>query len=359
MDLFCFTLEGSTESIYEPVNSHALKEVLPKYQCTSGRLRCKAEWGGSDPSINSDKDQTMTRPKGEYRRSCKGPVTLEDKTLACSESDVLTRDVQMKEPVSEKPRTDLPAQNDEATRREGGPRRTCTKRRRQSRNSLESLYSLKSGRSSSSGVTSGSNCSSNRESLRLEDDLMLTREFCCRARVHTEFVPSPYDTESLTLKVGDVIDVIAKPHMGTWTGSLNGQIGTFKFIYVDVLTHSSGPNPHEVRQKSTVLEVLRRLSLEEYSSSLELSSYQTVDDLMKLRESDLIQLNVTDPEHRERLLAAVNSLQQLHSDSLLEKDACPVPEKSNEDTKGDMKSRPRDSGCVMTSDSPDPCAFSL
>uniref|UniRef100_A0A3Q2NXT8 SAM domain, SH3 domain and nuclear localisation signals 1b n=1 Tax=Fundulus heteroclitus TaxID=8078 RepID=A0A3Q2NXT8_FUNHE len=202
----------------------------------------------------------------------------------------------------------------------------------------------------SGGVTSGSNCSSNRESLRLEDDLMLTREFCCRARVHTEFVPSPYDTESLTLKVGDVIDVIAKPHMGTWTGSLNGQIGTFKFIYVDVLTHSSGPNPHEVRQKSTVLECF--LLRQEYSSSLELSGYQTVDDLMKLRESDLIQLNVTDPEHRERLLAAVNSL-------LLERDACPVPEKSNEDTKGDMKSRPRDSGCVMTSDSPDHCAFSL
>uniref|UniRef100_A0A3Q2SVD4 SAM domain, SH3 domain and nuclear localisation signals 1b n=1 Tax=Fundulus heteroclitus TaxID=8078 RepID=A0A3Q2SVD4_FUNHE len=189
----------------------------------------------------------------------------------------------------------------------------------------------------SGGVTSGSNCSSNRESLRLEDDLMLTREFCCRARVHTEFVPSPYDTESLTLKVGDVIDVIAKPHMGTWTGSLNGQIGTFKFIYVDVLTHSSA---------SKQCFLLRQ----EYSSSLELSGYQTVDDLMKLRESDLIQLNVTDPEHRERLLAAVNSLQQ---------DACPVPEKSNEDTKGDMKSRPRDSGCVMTSDSPDHCAFSL
>ncbi|KAM4547559.1 SAM domain-containing protein SAMSN-1b [Fundulus diaphanus] len=113
MDLFCFTLEGSTESIYEPVNSHALKEVLPKYQCTSGRLRCKAEWGGSDPSINSDKDQTMTRPKGEYRRSFKAPVTLEDKTLACSESDLLTRHVQMKEPVSVKPRTDLPAQHGE------------------------------------------------------------------------------------------------------------------------------------------------------------------------------------------------------------------------------------------------------
>lgn len=51
------------------------------------------------------------------------------------------------------------------------------------------------------GVTSGSDCSSNRNSLKLEDDLLCTRQFCGRARVHTEFVPSPYDTESLKLQV--------------------------------------------------------------------------------------------------------------------------------------------------------------
>ncbi|KAK5606124.1 hypothetical protein CRENBAI_026895 [Crenichthys baileyi] len=57
--------EGSSESIYEPVNSHTLKEFLPKSQCRSGSLRCKAEWGGSDPSINSngetgtDSDETI------------------------------------------------------------------------------------------------------------------------------------------------------------------------------------------------------------------------------------------------------------------------------------------------------------
>ena len=32
-----------------------------------------------------------------------------------------------------------------------------------------------------------------------------------------------------------MIDVIAKPTMGTWRGMLNGNIGTFKFVYVDVL----------------------------------------------------------------------------------------------------------------------------
>ena len=35
---------------------------------------------------------------------------------------------------------------------------------------------------------------------------------------------------------GDVIDVISKPPMGTWMGLLNNKVGTFKFIYVDVLS---------------------------------------------------------------------------------------------------------------------------
>ena len=51
------------------------------------------------------------------------------------------------------------------------------------------------------GITSGSEGSSNRDSLRLEEEVPFTGQFCGRARVHTDFVPSPYDTESLRLKV--------------------------------------------------------------------------------------------------------------------------------------------------------------
>lgn len=50
---------------------------------------------------------------------------------------------------------------------------------------------------------------------------------------------------------------------------------------------------------------------QEYSSCLQLNGYQTVDDLMSLREHHLLELNVSDPEHRRRLLSAVDSLQQL------------------------------------------------
>ncbi|KAK2828870.1 hypothetical protein Q5P01_019904 [Channa striata] len=242
----------------------------------------------------------------------------------------------------------------EASRRETGSERPFTKGHRQSTNSLDSLYSLKSGQSSSSGVTSGSDCSSTRGSLRLEDDLLNTRQFCGRARVHTDHVPSPYDTESLKLKVGDVIDIISKPPMGIWTGMLNGRRGNFKFIYVDVLTEESPETcSQRVRHKSTIQEVLKRLSLEEYYSSLQLHGYQTVDDLMGLKEHHLPELSVTDPEHKCRLLAAVESLQQLRSDSHMENEVNQDAETPSENMKADMKSYPRDSSCHMPSDSRD------
>ncbi|TDH04598.1 hypothetical protein EPR50_G00134460 [Perca flavescens] len=249
-------------------------------------------------------------------------------------------------------------QKDEAEKREVGGGRPFSKGHRRSSNSLESLYSLHSGQSSSSGVTSGSDFSSNRDSLRLEDDLLSRRQFCGRAKVHTDFVPSPYDTESLKLKVGDVIDIIAKPPMGIWTGMLNGRVGNFKFIYVDVLTEKSPDThrktqTHRVKHKSTAKEVLKRLSLEEHFSSLQLNGYQTVDDLMRLREHHLTELNVTDPEHRHRLLDAVDSLQQMRSNRQLENEANQEAETPSENTKADMNNCLRDSGCHMPSDSPD------
>lgn len=56
---------------------------------------------------------------------------------------------------------------------------------------------------------------------------------------------------------------MAKPPMGIWRGMLSGRMGNFKFIYVDLLPDSHEERGiHRVRQKSTVREVLRRLSLE-------------------------------------------------------------------------------------------------
>lgn len=48
------------------------------------------------------------------------------------------------------------------------------------------------------------------------------------------------------------------------------------------------------------------LLLQEYASALLINGYQTVEDLMHLQEKHLIELNVKDPEHRRKLLAAAD-----------------------------------------------------
>lgn len=227
---------------------------------------------------------------------------------------------------------------------------------RPSRNSLASFYSFSSGQSSSSGVTSGSEGSSNRDSLRLEEQPSNKGQFCGRARVHTDFVPSPYDTDSLQLKVGDEINIISKPAMGIWTGKLNDKIGNFKFVYVDVLAVKRQEEPQKTRTRKksqtlsfkTLQELLEHLTLETYTSSLLLHGYQTVDDLRNLREEELMELGVTDPEQRHRLLAAIHCLQEPQYDR-----KCGVArgsKSSSDSIKAELNSCPRDSGCYMPSD---------
>lgn len=68
---------------------------------------------------------------------------------------------------------------------------------------------------------------------------------------------------------GDVIDIISKPPMGTWMGLLNNKVGTFKFIYVDVLNEEGEKPKSSVRKKrksrppkpTSVEELLERINL--------------------------------------------------------------------------------------------------
>uniref|UniRef100_A0A673BNJ2 SAM domain, SH3 domain and nuclear localisation signals 1a n=1 Tax=Sphaeramia orbicularis TaxID=375764 RepID=A0A673BNJ2_9TELE len=225
------------------------------------------------------------------------------------------------------------------------------------KNSAHSLESLYSGQSSSSGVTSESNGSAQRDSVKLEEDGSYQGQFCGRARVHTDFVPSPYDTDSLKLKVGDIIHIISKPPMGIWTGMLNNKVGNFKFIYVDVLVEKEEEEETpQIRQQKlckrprpkTLLELLERLNLEEYASALLLNGYQTVEDLMHLQEKHLIELNVKDPEHRRKLLAAADC-RYTEGDEVRDSEE----HKSSHSPQEEDSDCPRDSGCFIPSECSD------
>jgi len=66
-----------------------------------------------------------------------------------------------------------------------------------------------------------------------------------------------------------VIDIISKPPMGTWMGLLNNKVGTFKFIYVDVLAEEVEKPKRAVRRRrkgrppkpSSVEELLERINM--------------------------------------------------------------------------------------------------
>lgn len=183
--------------------------------------------------------------------------------------------------------------------------------------------------------------------MRLEES-SYNGPFCGRALVHTDFTPSPYDVESLKLQKGDIIYIIEKPPVGTWTGKLNNKVGSFKFIYVNLLPDESPParrrrqNSKSNRDKpkpKTLEEVLDSIGLNELTSLLSMHGFQTLEDFSGLREYHLNELNITDPEQRSKILNASELLRDSEEESEPEED------RSEEDSK-----EPRDSGCFESSE---------
>ncbi|XP_053315388.1 SAM and SH3 domain-containing protein 1 isoform X4 [Spea bombifrons] len=240
------------------------------------------------------------------------------------------------------------------------PTSTLEKPKLKAGGSVESLRSSLSGQSSMSGqtVSTTDSSASNRESVKSEDgddeEPPYRGPFCGRARVHTDFTPSPYDSDSLKLKKGDVIDIISKPPMGTWMGLLNNKVGTFKFIYVDVIneTEEKPKRPTRRRRKGrppkpkSVEELLDRINLKEHMPTFLFNGYEDLDTFKLLEEEDLEELNIQNPEHKAVLLTAIELLQEYDSNS----DFSGSQEKlltGGESTSG---CSPRDSGCYESSE---------
>nr|DBA20370.1 TPA: hypothetical protein GDO54_017159 [Pyxicephalus adspersus] len=187
---------------------------------------------------------------------------------------------------------------------------------------------------------------SNRDSINIENlPPPYTGPFCGKAKVHTDFTPSPYEKDSLKLTKGDIINIIEKPPVGTWTGMLNNKVGSFKFIYVEVLPQET-ETPKKVRthgrskqsQPKTLTELLERINMQEHIATLMLNGYQTIEDFKDLTASHLLELNITDQQHVVKLLTAAEIL--LDYDTASESEEGTGTSLANQDSH-----LPRDSGC--------------
>ncbi|XP_039388886.1 SAM and SH3 domain-containing protein 1 isoform X5 [Mauremys reevesii] len=311
---------------------------------------------------NNNSDQTGKEGDFIYKEVIKSPsasrISLGKKVKSVKET--------MKKRMSKKYSSSISEQDSSPDVMPGSPQSpqpetdSLDKPKLKAGGSVESLRSSLSGQSSMSGqtVSTTDSSASNRESVKSEDgddeEPPYRGPFCGRARVHTDFTPSPYDTDSLKLKKGDIIDIISKPPMGTWMGLLNNKVGTFKFIYVDVLNEEEEKPKRPTRrrrkgrppQPKSVEDLLDRINLKEHMPTFLFNGYEDLDTFKLLEEEDLDELNIRDPEHRAVLLTAVELLQEYDSNS----DQSGSQEKLLIEGQGLSRCSPRDSGCYESTE---------
>ncbi|XP_052740832.1 uncharacterized protein LOC112055865 isoform X5 [Bicyclus anynana] len=171
---------------------------------------------------------------------------------------------------------------------------------------------------------------SNHSSLSAEENIelspagrsLLVPQMLCRARALVDYLPNIYEKDALRYKKGDIIEVINMNASGIWRGVLNNKVGNFKFANVEVLSErdtmrsrsskwcKSRERLWETRPR-TVEELLRRIDLPEYMVAFSRNGYEDIELFKEIEPSDLDYLGIMTPDHRTRILAAVQLLHQL------------------------------------------------
>ncbi|KAK9506211.1 hypothetical protein O3M35_008185 [Rhynocoris fuscipes] len=144
------------------------------------------------------------------------------------------------------------------------------------------------------------------------------------ARALVDAQPNHYDPDALRFKKGDIIEVLKMSKSGVWRGRVHGRTGHFKFINVELLspgmpsglqtnldTHHPPSKQHRMANRPLTLEeMLTAIHMEEHMSLFVLNGYEDLESFCEIREEDLDYLGLTDPEHRAKILAAVQVLHE-------------------------------------------------
>ncbi|XP_013171422.1 PREDICTED: uncharacterized protein LOC106120575 isoform X6 [Papilio xuthus] len=209
---------------------------------------------------------------------------------------------------------------------------------------------------------------SNHSSLSAEENIelspagrsLLVPQMLCRARALVDYVPNIYEKDALRYKKGDIIEVINMNASGIWRGVLNNKVGNFKFANVEVLSDrdtmrsrsskwcKSRERLWETRPR-TVEELLKRIDLPEYTLAFARNGYEDIELFKEIEPSDLDYLGIMTPEHRTRILAAVQLLHQLECGEADGEGEGGGSSSEGGDSPFGRRQFPRDSGCYEAS----------
>ncbi|XP_045766169.1 uncharacterized protein LOC123867896 isoform X5 [Maniola jurtina] len=185
---------------------------------------------------------------------------------------------------------------------------------------------------------------------------LLVPQMLCRARALVDYLPNIYEKDALRYKKGDIIEVINMNASGIWRGVLNNKVGNFKFANVEVLSErdtmrsrsskwcKSRERLWETRPR-TVEELLRRIDLPEYMVAFSRNGYEDIELFKEIEPSDLDYLGIMTPDHRTRILAAVQLLHQLECGEVEAEGEGGGSSSEGGDSPFGRRQFPRDSGC--------------
>ncbi|XP_069358193.1 uncharacterized protein SKIP isoform X5 [Maniola hyperantus] len=185
---------------------------------------------------------------------------------------------------------------------------------------------------------------------------LLVPQMLCRARALVDYLPNIYEQDALRYKKGDIIEVINMNASGIWRGVLNNKVGNFKFANVEVLSErdtmrsrsskwcKSRERLWETRPR-TVEELLRRIDLPEYMIAFSRNGYEDIELFKEIEPSDLDYLGIMTPDHRTRILAAVQLLHQLECGEVEAEGEGGGSSSEGGDSPFGRRQFPRDSGC--------------
>jgi len=136
--------------------------------------------------------------------------------------------------------------------------------------------------------------------LGMEEDDRCT-PILFRAVAVRDCVPSPYDRDALSFKVGDKIGVTMVREDGVWRGLCRGREGHFKFIDVKrmsplLMRRKNTITRSELPRSQSVSDLLSAISLENLTPVFVLNGYNTVDDFEDISNDDLDYLGITDAD---------------------------------------------------------------
>ncbi|XP_049870066.1 uncharacterized protein LOC126369608 isoform X9 [Pectinophora gossypiella] len=185
---------------------------------------------------------------------------------------------------------------------------------------------------------------------------LLVPQMLCRARALVDYTPNIYEKDALRYKKGDIIEVINMNASGIWRGILNNKVGNFKFANVEVLSERDTVRSRSTKwsksrerlwetRPRTVEELLRRIELPEYTVAFARNGYEDIELFKEIEPSDLDYLGIMTPEHRTRILAAVQLLHQLEGAEVDGGGEGGGSSSEGGDSPFGRRQFPRDSGC--------------